>query len=476
MRLDKHSKYGWLATIVIFAFIAALRIPHIADSPYEYDSWRQSDTESIALNFISHRFNILYPQLNYDGPMPNYVQLEFQLTTWIIALLYKLFGHHYALARAVPVCFFIGSAWFLFLIARKYGSAATGRFAVLIYGLLPIHVLYSRAIMPESAALLFMTGAFYWFGEWLDCKKRHVLLLAACFTALAISQKIPTVFVGIPMLWMAAVRFRWTLFTRRELWLFAAIALLPPLLYFRWLSAIAEFPFVSGIASKHILPNALSSIRSPEALRFFMEQLPAMFTWYGVALFAAGLCALNWKREYAIGIWAVAMIVELITIVATIRFDYYLIFIGPLVALLGAKLLDSISKRGLGRAVAVAWLLLLSYQSFQQVTPILGRQLDVVKQQAEVVQRLTKPDDLIVVGTDDPSLLNASRRKGWRVGNTMPHDPVAELRYFVSNGAAYFVPLQGWIAGDDGRLQRYLRETYPVIEVKGSYSIYKLRN
>ncbi|MFE5317767.1 ArnT family glycosyltransferase [Paenibacillus sp. NPDC056579] len=472
--MDRKPRYGWLVTLLVFMFIAALRIPYITNSPYEYDSWRQSDTESIALNFIGHRFHILYPQLNYDGPLPNYVQLEFQITTWIIAILYQLFGQHYALARAVPILFFIGSAYFLYRIGKSYFSPSIGWLAVLIYGMLPVSILYSRAIMPESAALFFMLGAFYWFSEWRDSRKRWLLIMAGLFTALAISQKIPTIFVGIPMLWMAATAYRWRMFAKWELWLFAVIALLPPFLYFRWLSTIAEFPFVSGIASKHILPNLLTSITTDAAQRFFVEQLPETFTWYGVAMFVCGLLVLNWKRQYPIGIWAIAMIIELVTIVATIRFNYYLIFTGPLVALLGAKLFHMLNQWILGRLVSVAWLLLLAYHSCLIVAPILDYQLNQVLQQAEVVQKLTKPDDLIVVGTDDPSLLNASHRRGWRVGNTMPGDPVAELQYFVNHGAAYFVPLQGTIYGDDGTLHQYLLANYPLLEAKNGLSIYKL--
>jgi hypothetical protein len=65
-----------IITIAILIFILVLRFLYIANPPFELgDFWRQSDTEAIARNFVENRFNILYPQLNYDGPMPNYAQL-----------------------------------------------------------------------------------------------------------------------------------------------------------------------------------------------------------------------------------------------------------------------------------------------------------------------------------------------------------------------------------------------------------------
>lgn len=93
---------------LLFIFLVSLRLIGISNPPLDYSSWRQVDTDSIARNFVEYRFNILYPQLNYDGPMPNYVQLEFQVTTFIIALLYRAFGFKPVFGRTVPVVFFYG--------------------------------------------------------------------------------------------------------------------------------------------------------------------------------------------------------------------------------------------------------------------------------------------------------------------------------------------------------------------------------
>ncbi|WP_171646091.1 hypothetical protein [Paenibacillus phytorum] len=56
--------------------------------------------------------------------------------------------------------------------------------------------------------------------------------------------------------------------------------------------------------------------------------------------------------------------------------------------------------------------------------PIINKQNKLILQQAEIVDRLTNKDDLIVVGTDDPSLLNATHRIGWRIMNSIPDNNV----------------------------------------------------
>ena len=157
-----------LLLIFILSLILVLRITYISNSPYEQgENWRQSDTESIARNFLEDKFNIFYPQFNYDGPLPNYVQLEFQITTFIIAILYKFFGYNYIFARAVPLCFFMGSGIFLYLIGRMFYSKEQAYIVLVIYGILPINIYFSRAIMPESAALFFYLAAYYYFLKWI---------------------------------------------------------------------------------------------------------------------------------------------------------------------------------------------------------------------------------------------------------------------------------------------------------------------
>lgn len=493
---DLRNKERFI-TVLIFLFILALRIPHINSSPYEAcELWRQSDTEAIARNFVEHRFNIFFPQLNYDGPLPNYSQLEFQITTFLIAILYKIFGYHYFLARLVPLLFFMGSVYFLFLIGKKFYGAKAAWLAILIYAILPLNLFFSRAIMPESAALLFFTGAFYFFSRWIDSEKFCYLIYSALFTAFAISQKVPTIFVGIPMIFMAAVKYKWKMFLKLDLWLFALLSLLPPLVYFKWLGTVAQFKFVNGIASKHILPDFYKAFFTPGAWKFFYIQIPKSFTWYVAILFVIGLFTADWKSKYPVGMWALAMMLELATIVAVIKFNYYLIFMSPPMALLAGRLLYLIWEKfpkipflpethpkgrwkvETGPILVVVILMLIMVSGIRQAAPFYEQKEDILTQ-ARIVDALTKKDDLIVTGTLDPGILNASHRQGWRANikyyDFIPSKPKDEVKYYMDRGAKLFVPLKGSIYGDDGSYRKYLDEHFPKIEAIKGYPVYLLR-
>ncbi|RXJ02943.1 phospholipid carrier-dependent glycosyltransferase [Anaerobacillus alkaliphilus] len=466
-------------TVFVFILLFILRLPYIDNPPFErYEMWRQSDTESMARNFLDGKFNIFYPQLNYDGPAPNYVQLEFQLVTFIIAILYKFFGYHYEIARFVPVLFFMGSAVYLYLIAKRYYGQLAAIMATFLYGVYPLNLYFSRAVMPETAALFFYIGAFYYFDSWIRKSKNSSIIAAALFTALAISLKVPAVFVGIPMLVMAVVKYKEKVFKVWQLYFFAVVSLLPPFAYFKWLETISTKAFVSGIASKHIIPKAGFAIFTEEAQRFFTTKMPESLTWVGITLFFVGLFVIKWKREYPIGVWAIAMIIEVLLIVSIIRFNYYLVFITPLMAILSAKVLVSISNKKVGMVTVAVFLLLFGSWNYYQVLPRFELN-DNVLGQAEVVKTLTDKDDLIIIATLGPELLNASERKGWRFH--LPSDRKdfetwkLRLEILTGKGAKYFVPAGGYIYADEGaRFKTYLEENFETIEA-GKFTFYKLQ-
>jgi hypothetical protein len=277
----------------------------------------------------------------------------------------------------------------------------------------------------------------------------------------------------------AFMKYGRRMFLRWDMWLFAAVSLCLPAVYCIWSGSIAEFNFVEGIASKHILTNFYKEFLTPQAYEFFCLNLPAAFTWIGLILCICGFALLNWKLHYPIGVWCISIILELLTIVAVIKFRYYLIFFGPIAALLGARTLEFLCRRKPGILLTAGILALTGWYSFQQVIPSY-RLNSTVMEQASVVRQLTGKDDLIAAGTMNPALINACERRGWRANinyyDFIPAGPEEELRYFISNGADWFVPLKGKIYMDsDGSYRHYLDENFEKLEPVKGYPIYLLK-
>ena len=74
---------------------------------FDFHSWRQSDSASIARNFFEERFNPLYPQVDWRGDAAHgYVETGFELHALIVAGLAHVFGFSTHLGRLVNALMF----------------------------------------------------------------------------------------------------------------------------------------------------------------------------------------------------------------------------------------------------------------------------------------------------------------------------------------------------------------------------------
>jgi 4-amino-4-deoxy-L-arabinose transferase-like glycosyltransferase len=91
--------------------------------------------------------------------------------------------------------------------------------------------------MPESAMLFFSVSMIYFFTRWLDRETWKDFLLASLFTTLTFLIKLPTLYMGGPLLFLAWLKFRSKIFAQFKLYIFVILILTPPLL---WYSHMAE--------------------------------------------------------------------------------------------------------------------------------------------------------------------------------------------------------------------------------------------
>jgi hypothetical protein len=147
---------------LIVAFALLLRLSGIHDPLLDHPAWRQGDTASIARNFALLKFNIMYPQTNYDGPPPNYVELELQIVPFLAATLYKIFGVHEVFGRLITLTFSIGTVAVVGFFGRwLFSSVLAGLGAAFFYAIFPGSIYYGRTFTPDTAMVFFLTAALY---------------------------------------------------------------------------------------------------------------------------------------------------------------------------------------------------------------------------------------------------------------------------------------------------------------------------
>jgi 4-amino-4-deoxy-L-arabinose transferase-like glycosyltransferase len=468
-----------IALLFIIAALIIIRLYHMDTAPLEMEeSWRQADTQSIARNFLQYKFNIFYPNFNYDGPFPNVPALEFQITTFAIAILYKLFGFSYIWARLVPICFFMISAILLYFCAKKHLSHSGAIFSLIVYGTLPINVYYSRAIMPEAAGLMFFIGSLYFFDCWITSKRLAVLILSSVFTALAMMTKPMTVFITIPMLYLLIRQYKWSWLLKKELWLFAFLALGLTFTYYSFSIPIADYKFSQGLAQNVLFKRLPTAISDLKAYSYIAKRLVLLFTPVGIVLALIGLIKFN-RQQYVMLVWFAAMALEVVLVVTSINIFYYFIFFSvPCSILIGQGLAYLYAKQQT-RTFSVIMLLFLFLNSYIIVKPMYKVNM-VMETQVKIVQENTHKEDLLIIGSLDPCLLGLSDRRGWRfnigIYSSIPKNDLEELNYYIKNGAKYFVPIQGRIYKDENNeILEYLDMHYEKIEAVKGYAIYKLQ-
>lgn len=466
MKTKDKSRY---LVIVVFVIIFLMRLYKISNPPLDYSSWRQTDTDSIARNFADYNFNIFCPQLNYDGPMPNYVQLEFQVTTFIIAIFYRIFGYSPIIGRSIPIAFFMGSCCYLYFLVKRKSGVKIAALSVLFYGILPLNVLYSRNIMPESSLMFFTLGALYYFMEWIDKGRLKYYILSIIFSSLAVATKVPSILICLPMMYLAVRKYGVSIFRMPHAYIFTVAVLFLPYVYFMWLGSISEQSFVNGIGFGMVIPNFPSAIFNTDNLSYVLGQLrDKILTIPGVILLFIGVFIHKQSGEKYYYVWLAAAFLHVVIIDAVIHLDYYMVFITPVVSIfMGFTASRLLQKKKYYYFFYIAAISILINDGIY-MNSLLKPQNQYTTIGDHVIS-CTLREDLIIIGRDSPEILYTSGRKGWRLYDSLliPEN-IEKLR---SEGAVYFVPADVCL---DSGIKKYLDENYEKICFSDGYYIYKL--
>jgi hypothetical protein len=464
---DETTLWWWAMAALLFAGLL-LRLRGFHNPILDHPGWRQGDTAAIARNFATLHFNILYPQADYDGPPPNYVELELQIVPFLAACAYKLVGIHEGIGRLISILFGLGTIVVTGLFARwLFRSALAGLAAAAIYTALPGSIYYSRTFMPDTTMVFFLTAAIFactrWF--WSDAPGSwRAFVPAGLLLALAFLAKPVALVALVPIAAAAIARFGWRATLQRpQTYALLALALIPLAAYDRFVNAHAEWHWASGITQKHVIPglrSAFTSLRGFElklvyvgtAIRMLARTMLGPF---GLAFLIAGFAFPYRRREGAVVYgWLAGALVYIYVVVTVERVDYYMYLLLPLAAIVGGNLVLRVwlvarSTKRWQIAVAAAALLyvvmisvdrrlIAPYYAYSRANYRAARALDA---------RL-EPNKLIVMAHYDPSILYYINRKGWEEDPYLwtPFDEQSAIR----KGARYF------IAVEDRRLKHNL--------------------
>jgi len=482
------NKYS-IAAIVILIVMVCTRLPYLANHPAEAgERWRQPDTHSMIVNLIEDSFNVFRPQLNYDGPKPNYAELEFPVYAFVSAVLYLIFGESFIIPRLISLVFFTLSAYYLYLLMRKYFSFTISVLSMAIYSLLPISLFYSRAIIPDPSMMFFLISGYYYFTKWYETDKG--LFLSAVLISFGILTKPPVAFIGLAALILCIQKFGAAFIREKRLWLYAAITLLPCAAWITFGRLTAEFNYITNVATTHVFKKAFIGFFTQETLNDMIGRIKDMI---GVPVMCTAVIGVSRFRKgfpLPVLLFVLSMCVEMVTIMGAIQLRYYLFPFASAMSVMAALAFDSgfeflkprVSDWGIWfKGISIGAMLMLVFVTSNNYAKPL---LDVSSNQwivdgARIIDNNSKKGDVFVIGVQEPTLLSLSHREGYRANlayyDFIPTEHTAELEYFIENGARYFYVYNGYIYSDkEGEYITLLEDNYKKTDFGNGHVIYDL--
>jgi 4-amino-4-deoxy-L-arabinose transferase-like glycosyltransferase len=463
----------------VLAFALALRCYHLTDPAWDYHNWRQTITLMVARDY-SRRFDLLHPTVLWlsngvPAYFPNYFNAEFSLQSILATVLYRLTGESDAAARLVVIAFSLaGIAWLYQLLNRRAGPLAAFLGALLL-SVLPYSLFFGRVFMPDVPAMSLALGGLSMLDRWTDGRRTRDLISAAALTSLAVLQKLPVVFVGLPMLYLFGQVYGRRILLRREAYIFAGIALLPSLAWYLHAYHLGR-KSGSGIMQPGMFFSGLQQwLHLDFAIPLFKAVAVEAFSPLALALVIIGFFwPASDRMTWLLRLWLIgaAGILGLMPGVLPANHYYFVVLLpggAGLMALALARLTPDRRSYGL-LAIVVCFVAMAALQSTAQFF-VPDR---APYEMGRFLNRVTAPTDLIVTETGgSPQVLYYADRRGWMLDRQ--YDP-AVLERFRSAGAVWyadtFVNDAGEHAGFFQALDARFRRTSPP---DAPWRVYRLR-
>lgn len=474
--------------VLILLLTLTTRLYHISFPIAGWHSWRQADTAAIARNFAEENMNIAYPAIDWRGSTTGYVESEFQLYTFAIAFLYKLFGVHEVFGRSLSVLCSVLTVLGLYFLVRKMIDERTALWSAFFYAVLPLSIYYGRAFMPEQMMLMFSVFGIYFYSEWLDKDGWTSFLAGAVCISLAALLKIPALYLGLPLLFLSWMKYKSALFRQPKIWLFVTVVFAATSLWYyhsHSLKALTGLTFGVWEASKDKWGNVdlLFTFKFYNDV-FFKSIAERHFTYPAFPLFLAGLFLKRRTNEERVFDYWLAAVIVYIFIVAKgnqVHEYYQLPFMLPGVVFLAkpfARLSETAALIRVGRQTAkiIMTVLLvgtLALSTIRLVHIFNGERYDTpLFALADAVKHFTEKDDLVIALSEgNPVVLYNAGRKGWNCNVSDINN--AYLQEKKKEGARYVIGEKSNLSGNEAELN-FLRDNYEIIAESEEFVIVRL--
>ncbi|PIZ48758.1 hypothetical protein COY29_03125, partial [Candidatus Woesebacteria bacterium CG_4_10_14_0_2_um_filter_39_14] len=245
-------EYIFLTILLVLGFL--IRLYKINNPVADWHSWRQADTASVTRSYVDYGLNLLYPKYHdISSIQTGYLNLEglrlveFPIFNLFHFLLVKTLPNvsFDALGRLTSIIFSIFSAFFLFLIGKRFLGKWGGLLTSFFFLFLPFNIYFSRVILPEPLCVFFSLLSLWLFIKYIDSEKALYLLSSGIVFSLALLIKPFALFYIVSMVYLLLGKhsFKKIVDTPKlliNLLIFVDLVLVPLLLWRSWIGKHPE--------------------------------------------------------------------------------------------------------------------------------------------------------------------------------------------------------------------------------------------
>lgn len=226
----KHEKIIWIVIFILGLGVRSTDLFH----PVDTGTWRESDESSIARNYYRNGMDFLHPQIDWGGYGPGYVESEFPVYPYLIALSFKLFGSWEPTGRIISFLLSLGTLIIFFRLSRYLFNKRTAIAVSCFFTLNPLLLIISNSIQPESLMFFFYILAAYSFIRWVDSESKKDYLLTFIFTALTLLCKISAINIGILFALIIFIKKGWRYAFKPKVILLAILTVIPSFIWYTY--------------------------------------------------------------------------------------------------------------------------------------------------------------------------------------------------------------------------------------------------
>jgi 4-amino-4-deoxy-L-arabinose transferase-like glycosyltransferase len=453
----------------------------------------------VARNFYYDGIDLLHPKIYVDGANPQYYWVELHLYPAIVSVVYWFAGGVYeVLGRIVSIIFSLGTIALLYLLAKKYFGETAGLVAAGFYAFAPAGILFGRTFQPEAMMVFFSVAAIYFFTEWVEKSGWKLFAATAFCTAVAFLVKPPTMYLFVPLFYVAYAKYGKKVFVKPALWLFFALVVIPIGLWLLFLSQVTNTQeYLSTLRFENYGGWGVSELRNPLYYKNMLESVAGIILTpmgFAVALLGVFVKPRN-KFGYVFHAWLLAVIAYFVILAgANMYHNYYQLPLLPVAAVFvgaaAAHLLRKECVKGTflnekwAKIILVMVFLALSafYVAQNIYIPASVREIPAIGR--EVQEIAGEKDSVIASYSSGLAMLYYTDRMGWPLWiNDPDHPAVQALERLRAKGAKYFVAAltQGKLGGIDVNDVRtnqqfydYLKTNYQLVRETPNYLAFGL--